>query len=97
MNSIVEARLKDYLKNQLKYRVTEVGTIIGHMTTLARMSGHELDERFAEAGLGAGPEARVAAGILSLALGMGAETPESTIRQEIRNWLRTNPPRAATL
>ena len=72
MNSIVEARVRGYLQYGLQYDPYDCGTIIRNMVDLARAAGHELDDRFAFAGLGAGPENRVASGIVNLALGGGA-------------------------
>ena len=90
MNSIEEAKVRAYLQYELHYDPYDVGTIIYCMRNLAGMAGHDLDHRFARAGLGAGPEARVAAGIVDLALGGGGcETAMYTIRTEIDRWLRT--------
>ncbi len=92
MNSIVEANVRAYLKDRLQYDPYECGAIVKNMRSLARAAGHDLDERFARAGLGAGPEGRVAAGIVDLALGGGgSETSGYAIRQEIDRWLRTTP------
>ena len=93
MNSIVEAKVENYLRTRLHYDPYNCGAIIYCMRNLARVAGHELDERFAGAGLGAGPEARVASGIVDLAtLGGGCETSQYAIRQEIGRWLRTTAP-----
>ena len=90
MNSIVEARIGDYLRNRLRLRPYDCGAVVYCIQNLARMAGHDLDDRFAGAGLGAGPEARVASAIVDLALGGGGcETSEYTIRLEVGRWLRT--------
>jgi len=92
MNSIVEAKIRDFLQYDLHCRWDDCGTIIEHLTELARMAGHDLDENFARAGLGAGPEARVASAIVDRALGGGGcETPEYAIRTEIGRWVRSRP------
>ena len=92
MNSIVQQELRMYLRNRLHYDPYDCGTIIEKMNYLARMAGHELDFEFRHAGLGAGPEARVAAGVIDLALGGGGcETTEYTIRQHLDKWVRENP------
>jgi len=94
MNPNVEGRIKDYLTNQLNCQVEDCGTIIECVRHQARVSGHELDERFADAGLGAGPEALVAGRIVDRSLrgsGAGTETSESKIRQQIEVWIRNNP------
>ncbi|MHC4063350.1 MAG: hypothetical protein ACYSUQ_07370 [Planctomycetota bacterium] len=94
MNSIEEAKVRAYLQYELHYDPYECGTIIYCIRSLARMAGHDLDHRFAHTGLGAGPEARVASGILDLALGGGGcETAMYTIRTEIDRWLRTTGPK----
>ena len=76
MNSIVEAEVRDYLRYRLRYDPYQCGAIMQRIRRLARMAGHDLDHRFAHAGLGAGPEARVA----------------YAVRKEIGGWLRTSPP-----
>jgi hypothetical protein len=92
MNSVVEAKVNDLLTNELHYRPHDCGTVIEHIRDLARVAGHDLDERFAQAGLGAGPEARVASAIVEFALGGGGrETPEDAMRTEINRWIRINP------
>jgi len=96
MNSIDEAKVRGYLQYQMHYDPYECGAILHNIRDLARIAGHELDHRFAHAGLGAGPEARVAAGIVDLALGGGGcETSRYAINQEIGHWLRTTPPTGA--
>ncbi len=94
MNSIDEANVRNYLRYRLQYDPYECGSIVYNIRSLARMAGHDIDHRFAHAGLGAGPEARIAAGIVDLALGGGGcETSMYTIRQEIDRWLRVTPPK----
>lgn len=91
MNSVIEGRIKGYLVDHLKYKVTDCGVILTKIDALAQMAGFAVDEKFAGAGLGAGPEARVATAIVDLALGGGGnETSEYEIRMEIGNWLRKN-------
>lgn len=93
MNAISEARIRAYLADRWHYNPYQIGAIVLNMRALARMSGRELDDKFRHAGLGAGPEARVAAGITDLALGGGGcETSEYAIQQEIGHWLRTTQP-----
>jgi len=90
MDSIIEARIKDYLTHRFHYRPEQIGTILDRIDALARMAGFAVDERFAEAGLGAGPEARVASRVVDLAmLGGGTETPEDGIKKELDAWVRT--------
>jgi hypothetical protein len=95
MNSIVEAKVRDYLRNWLHYGPVECGTVVGKMTEHARVAGFELDDRFAFAGLGAGPEARVASRIVGRAIGeWGDETSDYAIRRELDEWLRKTPRRS---
>lgn len=92
MDSVVEAKVKDFLRLWFYMDPHDCGTLVDKMWSLARMGGHDLDARFARAGLGAGPEARVAAGIVDRALGGGGcETSDYTIRAHIEEWLRKNP------
>lgn len=90
MNSIEEAKVRGYLQYTLHYDPYDCGTIVYCIRSLARMGGHDLDHRFAHAGLGAGPEARIATGIVDRALGGGGcETAMYTVRSEIKKWLQT--------
>lgn len=93
MNSVFEARILDYLRQELKCEYYDTGTILECMRSQARMAGHELDERFAFAGLGAGPEARVASRIATRAMcgGAGFETADYAMSKEIAYWLIKHP------
>jgi hypothetical protein len=92
MNSLVEAKVKDYLIQRLRYAPHACGRVVEHMRSLARVAGYDLDERFRHASLGAGPEARVASGIVDLALGGGGcETSEYAIRTHLNDWIRRHP------
>ncbi|HEY3244581.1 MAG TPA: hypothetical protein VGM03_14655 [Phycisphaerae bacterium] len=92
MNSIVEAKVDDFLKSQFRLRPYQRQAVIAQINELGRMAGYDLDERFAGAGMGAGPEARVASRIVARALGEeGSETPDYEILQEIRGWIRRAP------
>jgi len=89
MNSIVEANVKNYLISRWHYNPYDCGTILECMTALARVGGSELTDEFAFAGLGAGPEARVASTIVDRAqLGGGCQTSEYEIRAQINEWIR---------
>lgn len=93
MDSIVEAKVKGFLRNRIHVDPYDTGAVLATMRRLAQMSGHALDDRFADAGLGAGPEARVAASIVgrSLSGGGGAATAEKDIRVALDRWIRTSP------
>lgn len=94
MNSVVEAKIKDYLILNLKYKSNQIGPILDKIDEAAGMAGFDVDERFAAAGLGAGPEARVASRIVDASLlGGGTETPEYSIKKEIDDWLRRAKPK----
>jgi hypothetical protein len=93
MDSIVEAKVKSYLRNRLYCNPYDCGAILNKIRSLARVGGHDLNSRFAHAGLGAGPEARIAASIVDRAMGGGgAATTEHAIRIAIDRWIRTSPP-----
>jgi hypothetical protein len=93
MNAIAEARVRNYLISDLHYSPLQAGTIIFNMRALAKAGGHDLDEEFGFAGLGAGPEARVASGIMRVAQTSHSEweTPEYNIKKEINLWLLKTP------
>jgi hypothetical protein len=92
MNAIVEGEIGGFLVNTLHVAHYDVGTVLECMREVAGAGGFELDERFAVAGLGGGPEARVASRIVNYALGLGGtETPEDAIRAQIRAWIRSRP------
>jgi len=89
MDSLVEAKVGDYLRNGLHINPFDVGTVLECMRSLACAGGNDLDESFRYAGLGAGPEARIASGIVDLALlGGGCETSDYAIRMQVRDWTR---------
>ena len=90
MNSLAEAKIQDFLIHWLHYRPYDCGTALECMRSLARMAGYDaLDENFAQAGLGAGPDAHIASSITDRALGGGGtETTDYAMRMEINDWLR---------
>lgn len=89
MNALVEAKVRDYLRTVMHYNPHQAGTIVYVMRQLARATGYEIDERFARASLGAGPEGRIASAIVDRALGGGGcETSMYTIRVHTDTWLR---------
>ncbi len=89
MNAIVEAKVKDVLTNRWHYNQRDCGTILECMNALASAGGGTLDDQFSQAGLGAGPEARVASTIVDLALlGNGCQTSEYEIRMHVNDWIR---------
>ena len=95
MDSIVEAKLKGYLRNRLGCDPYQCGSILFNVRKLARNAGHALDHRFANAGLSAGPEARVASSIVDHALGggSGSSTSPYEMKKMIDRWMRTTAPK----
>ena len=93
MNAVVLARLKTYLEHYLHYLPDESNAIVSKVRALALMAGHDIDFRFATAGLGAGPEARVASRLITYALvgSHGTETTEYEIRRQVERWLLAKP------
>jgi hypothetical protein len=92
MDSIAEGRVDNMLRNWFHFNPYDCGTVLEQMTAVARTAGFDLDARFAEAGLGAGPEAHVASRILARALlGGGDEVTDYAIRKELNKWLREHP------
>jgi len=90
--SLVEARIIDYLRDGMRCDPYDCGTVLEEIRHLARVGGYTLGPRFAQSGLGSGPEARVAASIVARALGMsGTETTEYTLRTHVDSWLRRRP------
>ncbi|MFQ5462506.1 MAG: hypothetical protein ACE5E5_07750 [Phycisphaerae bacterium] len=94
MDSLVEAKVKHFLKDRLNYPATDCGAIMYNIRKLARAGGHALDERFARAGLGAGVEARLASEIVDRALGGGggSASSEGHMKIAIDEWVRKTPP-----
>ena len=93
MNAIVEARVRTFLQTRLYYDPYDCGAIVFNMRQAARVSGHDLDPRFARAGLGAGPDARIASGIVNHAMGGGGDTTsEDVMKNTIDRWLQTSSP-----
>lgn len=94
MHAPVDARVERFLTNRLQFKWSDTGTIIERMRSLARVGGFDLDSHFASAGLAAGPEARVAAGIVNYALGGGGSAvSEYEMKQWASRWVRTLRPK----
>ncbi len=93
MNSLVEERVKGYLKKQLRYGPYDCGAIVFNMRTAARTAGHDLDRKFGFAGLSAGPDANVASFVVDRALGGGAGSAvdEYVLKRTLDRWIRTTP------
>ncbi len=90
MNSIVEAKVKDYLLNRMGRAHTECGAIMFNIKKVAMVGGHEIDTRFADAGLASGPEAFVASAIVDAALGHGGNpVSEYVMKTTLDTWVRT--------
>jgi hypothetical protein len=93
MNSIVEEKVKLFLVNRLKRPVTECGAILFNMRSLAKTAGFGLNAYFGQAGLAAGPDARVAAGVVNRALGGGGGdvVAEGMMNRVLDRWVLTTP------
>lgn len=93
MNAVVLARLKTYLGHYLHYQPYEANAIVSKVRALARTAGHDIDFRFANAGLGAGPEGRLASRLITYSLvgSHGTETTEYEVRKQIHLWLLKKP------
>ncbi|MFH1108379.1 MAG: hypothetical protein V1790_04160 [Planctomycetota bacterium] len=94
MDSIAEERIASFLQDKFHYRPEQCGAIVPRIRTLARVAGFGLDAQFGTAGLAAGPDARVAAGIANRALGGGGSVVSDFImKSTLDRWLRTAPSR----
>jgi len=89
MNSIQEAKINQYLRSQLKVDFYDCPKVLKKLRELARAAGHALDDRFAQSGLGSGPEGRIASSIVDRSLGGGGSgTAEHDLRLAIERWIR---------
>jgi len=95
MDSVVEERIVSFLQDKFHYRPEQCGAIVPRMRGLARVAGFGLDARFGTAGLAAGPDARVAAGVANRALGgsSGGVVSDDIMKSTLDRWLRTAPSR----
>ena len=77
--------------NGLKRPTTECGAIVFRMRSAAKTAGFALNAYFGRAGLSAGPDARVASGIVNRALGGGAGdvVSEGVMTHVLDRWVRT--------
>ena len=94
MDSVVTARVKTYLTTRLHRDAYECGTILRVMRSLAQVGGFDVDGRFARAGLAAGPDARIAAGIVNRAVcgSSGSATSEYAMKTVLDRWVERNTP-----
>lgn len=94
MHSRTDAIVERFLIQKLQFKHHEVGSILERMRTLARVGGFDLDHHFATAGLAAGPEARVAAGIVQYAMGGGGSAVSPYEMKNVASkWVRTLRPK----
>lgn len=93
MNSLVQDRVRQYLQTRLQYDPFSCGAILFNMRHAAQVAGFELDHRFAHAGLSAGPDARVASGIVDRALGGGGGgvVSDPIMKSTLDRWVQTTP------
>lgn len=94
MNTLLEAKLDSLLSQKYRCNPNDARTVLDCIQHQARVAGFELDVNYRFAGLGAGPEGRVASSLVDQALlGGGCESSEYAVRQQIRDWIRFNPRR----
>ena len=87
MDAIVDSQIARYLKDELHCDPMQVGSAIAQIRSIAKMAGFGVDEQFASAGLRAGPEARIAAAIVGLAIGAtGSGISVDAIKEQIDRW-----------
>lgn len=93
MNSLVEARVRTFLRNRLYRDAYECGAIMFNIRNCARVAGHDTDRRFAQAGLATGPDSRVASAIVDEATGGGGGNAVShyEMKAQIDRWVRNTP------
>lgn len=92
MEPLVEEYVRMFLRTTFHLDLAQVNVVLERMSEAARVGGYDLDDRFAEAGLGAGPEARVAAAIVARSLvggGGGDPVDEAEMHDTISRWLRS--------
>jgi len=91
MEPLAEEYVRMFLRTQFHLDLSQVNVVLTRMASAARVGGYDLDDRFATAGLGAGPEARVAAAIVGRSLvgvGGGDAIDKAEIRDTLARWLR---------
>jgi len=94
MDSIVQEKVKHFLREKCRRDWYECGAIAFQIRKLAQMSGYDLDRRFAHAGLASGPEARIASAIVaqSIGTGGGSATTMLELTRTMDRWVRILPP-----
>lgn len=93
MEPLAEEYVRMFLRATFHLDLPQVKVVLTRLTSAAQVGGFDLDERFAGAGLGAGPEARVAAAIVGhsqVGLGGGGAVDKAEMRDTISRWLRTS-------
>ena len=95
MDSVADGKVTGYLRNKWHYRPFDCERALNRIRELSRVAGYGLDARFGQAGLAAGPDASVAAGIVNRALGGGGGSVVSDfiMKSTLDRWLRTAPSR----
>lgn len=90
MDAHLEQKVWHYLRERLGFSPLECDTVQHHIKNVARAGGYDVDHRFAEAGLGSGPEARVASGIVKYASGEGGiPLCDHEMKRTVAYWLQT--------
>lgn len=90
MDTHLEQKVWHYLRDRLGFSPLDCDTVQHHIKKVARAGGYAVDHRFADAGLGSGPEARVASGIVKYAMGGGGiSLCDHELKRTVEYWLRT--------
>lgn len=93
MCNIAETKVESFLRNRLQFQPHECRVAVGKVRALARAAGHDVDHTFAHAGLGSGPEGRLASSLVQRALGGGGSAvTEQELKTVVQRWLRQSPP-----
>ena len=96
MDSLVQSRIRRFLRERLDVKYHDTGAIMYNLRKLARTSAFALDAAFGESGLASGPESRVACMLVNRAFGRtGDATSLYVVKKKIEEWIRLTPPMGA--
>lgn len=96
MDSLVQSRIRRFLRERLYVKYHDTGAIMFNVRNLARASAFALDDSFGESGLASGPESRVACMLVNRAFGRtGDATSLYVVKKKIEEWIRLTPPMGA--
>ncbi len=96
MDSLVQSRIRRFLRERLYVNYHDTGAIMFNLRKLARTSAYALDHSFGESGLASGPESRVACMLVNRAFGRSGDgTSLYEVKKKIDEWIRLTPPMGA--